>query len=228
MPKNFVLSYVEEKAARARQDGGAPGPVITIAREYGCPGIPVSQGVAQALSQPDSAWKMVDREVVDRAASDLRLNPETAEAISKSAPGGFFQEFISSFSMQQNPNDAQVKRAMANVIRAIAYAGNAVILGRGGVVIARDIKRSLHVKLYAPVAYRVQRVRQMDKLESDREALQKMAVVDRERVYLRDYLAGEELDQHVFDLQLNCATLTEREIIQTIAWLARDKFDSGK
>ncbi len=68
----------------------------------------------------------------------------------------------------------------------------------------------------------------MDSLKTDKEALEKISVVDRERIYLRDYFAGEELDAGVFDIQLNCATLSEKEIIQAIVLIARDKFNLSK
>lgn len=117
---------------------------------------------------------------------------------------------------------------MANAIRAFSLAGNVVILGRGGVVVTRDIKQSLHIKLYGPIEYRIERVKEMDGLKTDKEALQKIGVVDRERIYLRDYLAGEELKPDVFDVQLNCGTLTEQEMIDTITSIARDKFKLEK
>lgn len=227
MPRSFILSYVEDKMMKVQSDR-EPGPVLTIARDYGCPGIPVAHGVAEALSTGLDEWKLFDKEIINQAASELRLSPEMAEHISKRAPRGFFHEFISAFSQAQNPQDASVKRAVANAIRAISLAGNAVILGRGGVVITRDIKASLHVKLYAPLDYRKERVKQMDSLKTDKEALEKIGVVDRERIYLRDYFAGEELDAGVFDIQLNCATLSEKEIIQAIVLIARDKFNLSR
>lgn len=223
MPRSFILSYVEDKMMKQETER-TPGPVITIARDYGCPGIPVARGVTTALSSGLDEWKLFDKEIINQAASELRLSPEMAEHISQRAPRGFFHEFISAFSQAQNPGDASVKRAVANAIRAISLAGNAVILGRGGVVITRDIKASLHVKLYGSMDYRKERVKQMDNLKTDKEALEKITVVDRERIYLRDYFAGEELNAGVFDIQLNCSTLSEEEIVQAIVLIARDKF----
>lgn len=220
MPKSFVLSYVEDKMKR-ETSRRAPGPVVTIAREYGCPGIPIAHAVADALSTPDQKWEFIDKEIINKASEELQLDPAAVEQIGKSAPPGFFREFISSFASQQNPADARVKRGIASVIRSIAYGGNAVILGRGGVVIARDIARSLHVRLYAPLAYRKERAKELDNLKSDEEALAKIAAVDRERVYIRDYFAGETLTEDVFDIHLNCATLSREQIVAAIVQLAR-------
>ncbi len=224
MPKSFILSYVEDKMMKDPGHAKEPGPVITIARDYGCPGIHVAQEVTRGLTDLRNEWKMIDKEIINHAAQELRVAPEVAERIGHSAPRGFFHEFISAFSQQQNPSDAAVKRQMANAIRAFSLAGNVVILGRGGVVVTRDIKRSLHVKLYGPLAYRIERVKHLDHLTTDKEALEKIGVVDRERIYLRDYLAGEELKPDIFDIQFNCGNLTENEIVQTILYIARDKF----
>jgi len=223
MPRSFVLSYVEDKMMRVNS-GKAPGPVITIARDYGCPGVPVANKVAELLATALAEWKVIDKEIINNAAKELSLSPDTAERISRNGPRGFFHYFIGAFAQQQNPSDAVIKLAIANAIRAFSLAGNVVILGRGGVVITRDVKLSLHVKLYARLAYRKVRVMEMDHLASEREALEKISVVDRERVYLRDYFAGEELKDDIFDVQFNCATLTEKEIVEGIVALAKDKF----
>ncbi|MBL8022175.1 MAG: cytidylate kinase-like family protein [Leptospirales bacterium] len=223
MPKSFILNYVEDKMVRGVGQK-TPGPVVTIAREYGCPGMHIAQQVAAGLSQKGPDWKMVDREVIEQAANELGVSIDEADRISRSGPPGFFQNLISGFAQQQNPGDAAVKRRIAQVIRAVALAGNVVILGRGGVVITRDVKHSLHVKLYAPLTYRTERVRKMDQLGSDREAHEKMAAVDRERIYLRDYFAGEVASPDIFDIQFNCARLSEAEIVGAIVAIALDKF----
>lgn len=228
MPKSFILSYVEDKMMKDHAGQKDPGPVITIARDYGCPGVPVAEAVTKALTNYYVEWKLIDKEIINHAAQELRVSPEVAERIGHSGPRGFFHDFISAFSQQQNPSDAAVKRTMANAIRAFSLAGNVVILGRGGVVVTRDIKQSLHIKLYGPIEYRIERVKAMDGLKTDKDALQKIGVVDRERIYLRDYLAGEELKPDVFDVQFNCGTLTEQEMIDTITSIARDKFKLEK
>ncbi|MBX7059521.1 MAG: cytidylate kinase-like family protein [Leptospirales bacterium] len=230
MPKSFILSYVEEKM-RKESVGASPGPVITIAREYGCPAVPISHAVADTLSARSSQhdkWQVIDKQIINKAAADLQVDARLVEEVGRSAPPGFFREFISSFASQQDPADARVKRAIANVIRTVAYGGHAVILGRGGVAIARDIPQSLHVRLYAPLSYRKERAKELDNLKSDEEALQKIAAVDRERIYIRDYFAGERLTDDIFDVQFNCATLSQEQIIEAIVDMARSRFASRR
>ncbi|MCE9599762.1 MAG: cytidylate kinase-like family protein [Spirochaetia bacterium] len=223
MPKSFILSYVDEKMLRGTANK-EPGPLVTIARDYGCPGVSVATHARAALSAVGEEWQLIDREIIEQAAEQLGVSPEEAERISTGGPPGFFENLVGGFSNQQNKSDAAVKRRIASVIRAAALAGNVVILGRGGVVITRDIANSVHVKLYAPMDYRIERVKQMDQVATDREAIQKIHAVDRERVYLRDYFAGEILSPDIFDVQFNCARVSELEIVKTIAALAGEKF----
>ena len=47
-------------------------------------------------------------------------------------------------------SDLKIRTTIAKVIRKFANEGNAIIVGRGGVAITRDIPLSLHIFLEAP------------------------------------------------------------------------------
>ena len=55
-------------------------------------------------------------------------------------------------------SDRKIRGTVGKVIRNIACEGYAVIVGRGGVAITRDIANSLHINLEAPMEWRVLRV----------------------------------------------------------------------
>jgi cytidylate kinase len=55
-------------------------------------------------------------------------------------------------------SDLRVKKAIKDVVLSICKEGYVVLVGRGGVSIARDIKDALHIRLVAPFYWRVENV----------------------------------------------------------------------
>jgi cytidylate kinase len=104
---------------------------------------------------------------------------------------------------------------VAKVIRNISSEGNAIIIGRGGVAITREIEKSLHVMLEAPLSWRVARTAQkfcMNEKEAEKYALN----IDRKRQEFRDYFHGKESDYTRYDVKYNTMTLSVDEIAESI------------
>ena len=94
-------------------------------------------------------------------------------------------------------------------------------MGQGGVVLGRDIHPSLHVFLHASPNWRKKKVRVLENLDSDEKAIERIKQVDEERVFLRNFLSGENLTQDIFDLSINCEYFSEEEIVKIILEVAR-------
>ena len=104
---------------------------------------------------------------------------------------------------------------MAKVIRNIACEGHAVIVGRGGVALTRDIANSLHINLEAPMEWRVLRVSEKHELSIE-EAERYAKDIDKKRKQFREYFEGKNTDYTQFDLTFNCMTLSIEEIVKVI------------
>ena len=224
MPRSPILDYIKEKVNAANELSSALPSVITISREYGCPGIPISNEVARALTAEKHAeWSVVDKQIVNQAAEELDVPAKLLEQIAKDKPKGIFEELFMSFSDIHLPTDLKIKKTIARILRTVALHGNVVILGRGGVVLSRDIQKSLHVHLHASVSWRIGRVKTLENLTSDNEAIGRIKTVDSERVFLKNYFAGETLDSNIYDVSCNCQYLTQDQIVQSILHLAKAK-----
>jgi len=101
------------------------------------------------------------------------------------------------------------------VIRDFAERGNAIIVGRGGVSITRNIPRSLHIKIQAPLEWRINDVcnRQMISMA---EAKKKIEHIDSHRAMIREFFEGKKVDDSVFDVTFNYMTMQEEDIISAI------------
>jgi cytidylate kinase len=225
MPRNSILDYIKEKidSDNALSASNVPR-VVTISREYGCPGIPIANEVSKALSAANKIdWSVIDKQIVNQAAEEFDIPARLIDQIAKSNPKGIFEELFLAFSDIHLPSDIKIKKTIARILRTVALHGNVVILGRGGAVIARDLEKSLHVHLHASVSWRIPRVKNLEKITSDAEAIGRINLVDKERVFLRNYFAGENPGESVFDVSFNCEYLSEDQIVQSILKLAQLK-----
>jgi cytidylate kinase len=119
-------------------------------------------------------------------------------------------------------SDLRVKKAIRDVVLSICKEGHIVLVGRGGVSIAHNVKDSLHVRLVAPFEWRVDNV--MMKKEMGKDIAQKFVTDTDDK---RDDLIRTFMDKKVknieslFDLTLNRQTFS----IDAIADIVVSMFD---
>lgn len=197
-----------------------PGPVVTIAREMGCPGKKVSQLLQDTLNKvaqkdvkkPD--WKWVSKEIFESAAKELELEPQRIVDAFKH-PRGIIDEIIHSQSKKYYVNDRRIRKTIGEVIRSVANDGHVIILGRGGVALTRDIPKSLHIYLEAPLEWRAALVSEKQCMTIP-DAKKYIREIDDRRAQYRAYYEGKNNDYTFFDVHFNCMTFTVSEIVNTI------------
>ena len=135
------------------------GPVITISRLTGCDGREVAAAlVAQLnLSHNTNKWKWIDKDIIYHAAHELKTDTNRVETYYQGMTMNDMSEMIMAFS-GSFVSDSSVKKAIKEVVLSIAREGHAVIIGRGGVAITRDMTNALHIRLVAPLYWRVENV----------------------------------------------------------------------
>ena len=152
----FDTRYRAETLGRAAD---RTGPVITISRLTGCDGREVAaELVAQLnLRYNTNRWKWVDKDIIYHAAHELRTDTQRVETYYQGLGMTDISQMIMAFS-GSFVTDSSVKKAIKEVVLSIARDGYAVIIRRGGVAITRDMANAIHVRLVAPVHWRVQNV----------------------------------------------------------------------
>jgi len=135
------------------------GPVITISRLTGCDGREVAAALAALLNlrQNTNKWKWIDKDIIYHAAHELRTDTNRVETYYQGLTMNDMSEMIMAFS-GSFVSDSSVKKAIREVVLSIAREGHAVIIGRGGVAITRDMTNALHIRLVAPLYWRVENV----------------------------------------------------------------------
>lgn len=148
------------------------GPVITISRQTGCDGREVAARIADNLNLRfgTTRWKWVDKDIIYTIAKDLNIDTQRVENYYEGIKLSNLSEMIMAFS-GGFVSDLRVKKAIRDVVLTMCKEGFIVLVGRGGVSIAHDIKRSLHVRLVAPLNWRtdnVMRKKNLDPLAADK------------------------------------------------------------
>jgi cytidylate kinase len=225
MSNRFITEY--EKDLNKQQKSG-PGPVITISRETGCSGSVITKMLYDKIQSSfyndklnSGSWKLMDKEVLQLAAKTLEIDPCELNYVFKHVERKAIAEMISSLSSKYYHSDRKIKLTIINVIRGMAERGNIIFLGRGFVSVTRNIKNSLHVRLIAPLDWRIKQVVELKNI-SPKEAEALIMETDARRIKLVECFGGKN-DNTMFDVIYNAATLTREEIVDQIFTLANNK-----
>lgn len=220
---NILLKYLENRHIQHdNKEEGLPGPVITISREAGCSALDITKLVAQKIKKKHAQnWNWVDKQILQNAAKELDNNLFSVLKFLEGHSRSQLEEMLSSFTPNKFHSDIEIRRVVTNVIQSIAQEGNVVILGRGGVAIAKDISRSLHVRIFAPKDWRIENSMRRFKF-SHKEAIEFINETDKRRNKLFEVLLGTNnicLDS-VFDVAYNRSKLLADEIAESIVQLS--------
>ncbi len=198
-----------------------PGPVVTLSREVGCPAKKIASDLSEKLNtlkkkhSKDHPWRWIDKEIMMESAKELNVDSSQIQHVFDYKKRGILEDLLMAQSKDYYKSDMKIRTTIAKVIRNFANAGNAIIVGRGGVAITRDIPRSLHIYLEAPLEWRALRVADKYNYTID-QARAYAQNIDKKRSGFRDFFQGKGNDYTRFDIKLNCMTLEPNGLIDII------------
>jgi len=201
------FDYFDERYRESVLSGPASddGPVITISRLTGCDAREVASGIVEKLNNrfATSKWKWVDKDIIYAIAKDLNIDTQRIENFYAGIKLSNLSEMIMAFS-GGFVSDLRVKKAIKDVVLSICKEGFVVLVGRGGVSIAHDIKDALHVKLVGPFYWRVDNV--MKKKNMGLEAAEKYIIETDEKRHelIQTFLDKKSKNtEALFDVTIN-------------------------
>lgn len=219
--RNLFEKYFNQILSEQKVPHKTTGPYISISRDFGCLANPIARHLTKELSKRYKAkgvhreWKWLNKQILEESAKALDVSPSKIKYIFQSERKSMIDEIVGALSTRYYKSDKKIRNTIIEVIRSIARSGDVIIVGRGGVAFGRDNPNSLHIKLTAPIEWRVKRI-QENYNKSDSEALMYVLDVDQERKYLIDSFLGYETDLSIFDLVFNRKTMQDKEIISII------------
>jgi cytidylate kinase len=191
---------------------------VTISRQAGAGGRILAAELADALNRttPSSApWCAWDQNLVEKVAAEHQIPNQYVEGV-EDADHRWFSDFMASLSMANDPDALTVYRRVALTIRKLAGAGNAIIVGRGGVFITEGMPGGLHLRLVAPLEFRVQQM--ADLLGVSREsAASQVRDIDRNRTtFYRQHWPKKAMGPESFAMTINTAEFNESQMVAAL------------
>ena len=222
--KEDLIRYMTNRSDRTKSSNKMAGPVITISREKGCPANTIAEKLSKKLSLRSKGgdWKWVNKMILEKSAEELHMNTSKINHVLYSEDKGFFRDLILSFGEKYYESDVSVKKTLADLILEFSTKGNVIIVGLGGVAISKDIKSSLHIKLFASEKYRIKRVMKLEGMNFEK-AHDYLKETDVNRKMIIDYFNGLKVGNDLFHAQFNCQTMSEDEIVESILDLMKLK-----
>jgi cytidylate kinase len=201
------------------------GPVITISRLTGCDARQVAAVLVDEMNRKynTTKWKWVDKDIIYSIAKELNTNIQRVENFYKGIELSNLSEMIMAFS-GGFISDLRIKKAIKDTVLSMCKEGFIIIVGRGGVSIANEIKDSLHIRLVAPFYWRVENV--MKKKQMDIEKAEEYCVdTDEKRFHLiQNFLDKKPLNiDYLFDATINRSSFSIQEISDLIVTMYEKK-----
>jgi len=174
---------------------------IAISREAGTGGEAVAKRVAESLG-----WPCYDRELVDKIAEDSGVRADLLEKLDEKRPN-WVSECLQGFSDGKQMSGAGYAKRLRDVLLALYFHGDCVILGRGAAQILPH-PNTLRVCLIAPRLHRVKQA--TGRLGVSEEADAKVAEADRHRVdFVKNYFHKDPTELREYDLIVDTSRFDE-------------------
>lgn len=225
---NSLINYLNSRMKKKSQ--GEPGiksnagPVITLSREVGCSGLSLANLIAERLNKkkPQPIWNVLSKEIFHESAKELGLDPELVRRTLKKTDRYILDDILKAFSDRRFKSEDRIIRTVREVVRTLAVDGYCIIVGRASHIIASDIKNALHIRLTAPLGYRISNIMINNRLNRN-EAIAFIEKVEKERAAFRKILRENSLREEYFDLTINRGSFTNEQTVDLIEYTIEKK-----
>ncbi|RKZ35936.1 MAG: hypothetical protein DRQ37_05285 [Gammaproteobacteria bacterium] len=224
------LSAMAQDHHAASMDGSThatgPLPFLTISRQTGASGHSLATALIKAMkAEADNAllqnWHMFDEELCELIIKDQTLWVSMESLLSEEYHSQL-EDFFAGVMFGNTAQDVVVGKIFRN-IHKLASVGKAIIVGRGGACVTRELRGGIHVRLVAPHASRVARMVDLMDL-SEQEAEATTVRQDHSRAELVHKHFAEDIDNPLlYDAVCNTDRMSVNQIARMLMELIADK-----
>ncbi len=211
------VSLVREPATTAEEEMHLSPLLMTISRQTGTNAANITGALVAKLNELDPGdhqWLDYDHRLVDQVAQDHDLSEELVNRLGE-RDISWIEHFMAGFTGSTTGTDVAMK--IAQTIRGLAIVGRAIIVGRGGQCVLAGIPNVIHVRLVAPLPWRVQQYVELAGV-SENEAQQTVKQSDRDRErFVHNHFKQDISDPDLYHLIINVATMSIDEITELLS-----------
>ena len=220
----YLNSRLKEENLLSKNNLITTGPVITISREVGCNGLILAKLIASQLNNKkhNNNWQVLSKEIFHQSAMELNMESKDVRRIFKQSEKYAFDEILKAFGNKNYKSEQRIIKTVIDIIRSAAIDGYSIIVGRAGHIIASEIQNSVHIRLVAPLDYRVKTIMKNNSLNRE-DSILFIKKVEKERIAFRRAIHQENLHEELFDLTINRASFSNDDIIDIIEYAMNKK-----
>lgn len=190
--------------------------IITISREFGSGGREIGKRLSDELG-----FRYYDKEIITEIAKETGMTEQYIKNISEKGiyPQAFnFGKTFATFNnLQSNQTEILVKQQ--EIIKKIADKGNCIIVGRGANIILKDYN-TIDIFVYSNMESKIKRCREkrQDEELSDKELIEKIKQVDKNRKNYHDLISNKEWgNKNNYDICINTSKIEIKKVIPALA-----------
>jgi cytidylate kinase len=216
----------EAKAAADKHKGPRAHPFLTISRQAGAGGTTLADRLLHAFGDEDDqdlfgGWQIFDRRLCEIVAKDPNYRHSIDALLTEEYPSrtaDFFRQVIGS-----TIDHGVLMDRVFRVVRSLAAIGKAIIIGRAGSQVTKDMPNGLSLRLAAPEERRIQHLAELEEL-TERKARSEVKRRDDARArLLRTHFSVDIDDPSGYDITWNTGTCTTEEMVDTIITMLRHR-----
>jgi cytidylate kinase len=194
--------------------------LVTISAAYGAGGSWIGPEVAERLD-----YRFVDRAIPVQVAERLGVPQDQAEAHDEAAASRVSQLLArlpnTAGVVLPNPTNESFCRETEVLLREVADAGDAVVLGRAAAIVLRDRPGALHVRLDGPEEARIAQAMRVEEI-GEEEARKRQRDSDSARTaYVRHFYDADPRDPRHYQLVIDSTALPLEACVELIVTAAR-------
>ena len=208
------------------EEGEAPpGRFVTISRQAGARAGSIAKALAALLTErhvgrADAAWTVFDQEILHKIIEANEFPESLVHDLEKRDVAPLEGILTDLFGVW--PSAYDLLSETSKMIRHLSQLGNAIVIGRAGNIVTRQLPGGLHVRLVGSFFRRVRNLREGTDL-GPHEAEKKLDGIDaRRRKYLKRYFEKDIDDPLGYDLVVN----TDRLSLEGCARILADALDA--
>ena len=222
MAKPTLSSYIRENLDNLSKKK-APGPFVTISRQYGCDGYELGDLLVKKLNEREDRdkWRVFKKELLKQLAEDTGLTQEVIEKERLSRPS-LLKDFFRGMRHRGIPDGYEIRNKVTIMVRTAAFEGHAVIIGQGGTAATADLDNGLSVRIEASKEWRIARVSVREKL-SRHAAIARIEQVEKKRGHLRKIYEAKNPRAPAFNLMIDNSMFNIDQLADQIIFAMEQK-----
>ena len=218
--------YQDSEEAKIHKRKTNPGPVITISRETGVGATAICEKLTEhfnkhAIDEYDD-WTFFDRELIEKVMEDHHLPEHFKKHLSEEKPAKIDSWFGEILGI--TPSKLSLLHKTSRTILKLAENGNVILVGRGATIITANLERAFHVRLVAPLNYRIENSMRLYNVTAKKAAKFIKEEDEARKNYVWKYFHKNVEDPLLYHAIINTNLLKFEEIADMIGHCVMKKF----